>query len=145
MKKMFLAALLVVGITTFAQEKKERRFSGDKLTKEQKVDFQVKRMTKDLDLNAEQSKQVQALVAKEVDKREAKKAKMKEEKTLKREEMKAEMEANQAAMSSDMKKILTPEQFSKWEKNRAEKKEKMKEKMAERREKKKSDASPESK
>ena len=114
MKKVFLAALLVVGITTFAQEKKERRFNGDKLTKEQKVDLQVKRMTKDLDLNGEQSKQVQVLVAKQVDKREAKKAKMKEEKAQEREGMKAEMEANQAAMSSDMKKILTPEHFSKW-------------------------------
>ena len=138
MKKVFLAALLVVGITTFAQGKKERRQDGDKLTKEQKVDFQVKRITKDLDLNAEQSKQVQVLVAKQVDKREAKKAKMKEEKAQERSEMKAEMLANQAAMSSEMKKILTPEQFSKWEKNREEKKEKLKEKMAERREKMKS-------
>lgn len=145
MKKVFLIALLVVGITTFAQGKKERRFNGDKLTKEQKVDFQVKRMTKDLALNEKQAKEIEVLVAKEVDKREAKRAKMKEEKAQERNEMRAEMEANQAEMRAEMKKILTPEQFSKWEKNREEKKEKMKEKIAERREKKATEAIPESK
>jgi len=35
-----------------------------------------------------------------------------------------------------MKKILTPEQFTKWEKNREDKIEKMKEKMADRKAKK---------
>ena len=59
MKKVFLAVLLVVGLTTFAQEKEGRK---EKLTPEQKVDFQVKRMTKDLDLNEKQAKEVRVLV-----------------------------------------------------------------------------------
>lgn len=145
MKKVFLIALLVVGVTTFAQGKRVNRQNGDKLTKEQKVDLQLKRMTTELDLNEKQSSQIKALIAQEVDKREAKKAKMKEAKTLDKKEMKAEMEANQAEVGSELKKILTPEQFSKWEKMREEKKEKMKEKMSDRREKRQLNKVPESK
>lgn len=145
MKKVLLIALLAVGITAFAQEKKEKRGNGDRMTKEQKIDFQVKRMTKDLDLNEKQAKDVQVLVGKEADKREAKRAKMKDEKDQDRKQMRAEMEVNQIAMSSEMKKILTPEQFYKWEKNREERKEIMKEKMSERRQRKLSNALPESK
>ena len=121
MKKVILVALLVVGMTTFAQEKKGRRAEGAKLTSEQKVDLQVKKMTKDLDLNETQTKEIRVLVTKEVEKREAK-----------REEMKAQRKAEEAAVSADMKKILTPEQYAKWEKNREEKKESTKEKMAKR-------------
>jgi len=33
-----------------------------------------------------------------------------------------EMKANQEAMKAEMKKILTDEQYTKWEQNRAEKK-----------------------
>ena len=142
MKKVFLAVLLVVGLTTFAQEKEGRK---EKLTPEQKVDFQVKRMTKDLDLNEKQAKEVRVLVTKEVTKREAKRAKKKEDKAQERSEMKAEILANQAAMGSDMKKILTAEQYTKWEKNREKRKANFKEKMAERKGKRKSQELPESK
>lgn len=136
MRKVFLAALMVVGITTFAQEKEGRREGRDKLTPEQKVDFQVKKMTKDLGLNDKQVTEVRALVTKEVQKREEKRAEMKAVKEKERADIRANMEKEQAAVSADMKKILTPEQFAKWEKNRDERKEKMKERMMERREKK---------
>lgn len=140
MKKVFLAVLLVVGITAFAQEKEGRsggrREGKEKLTTEQKVDFQVKKMTKDLGLNDKQANEVKAIVTKEVQKREAKRAEMKAVKEKERAEMKATMEKEHAAVSADMKKILTPEQFAKWEKNREERKEKMKERIMERREKK---------
>lgn len=133
MKKLFLALLLLVGITTWAQGKRERRPEGDRLTKEEKVDLQVKRMTKDLDLNEKQAKEVRTLVTKEVEKREAKRAEMTEEKKAKREAMKAEMKEAQAAHSAEMKKILTPEQYAKWGKLREERKDKLKERMAEKR------------
>ncbi|MCF6128232.1 guided entry of tail-anchored proteins factor 1 [Flavobacterium sp. AS60] len=145
MKKVIVAALLVVGITAFAQEKDGRRAGREKLTSEQKVDLQVKKLTKDLDLNEKQAKEVRALVTTEVAKREAKKAEIQELKTKKREEMKAQREADQAAISSDMKKILTADQYAKWEKNREERKANMKEKLAERKEKRKSKSLPESK
>ena len=145
MKKIIVAVLLVVGITAFAQEKKGRPAGREKLTSEQKVDFQVKKMTTDLNLNEKQVKDVRALVAKQVDKREAKKAEMKNLQTKKSEERRAQMKIEQAVVSAEMKEILTAEQFAKWEKNREEKKEKMKEKMSERREKSKSHELPESK
>jgi Spy/CpxP family protein refolding chaperone len=145
MKKLIVAALLVVGMTAFAQEKQGRTGGREKLTSEQKIDIQVKKMTKNLDLNEKQAKEVRVLVTKEVAKREAKRAEIQELKTKKSEEMNAQREANQTALSSDMKKILTPEQYAKWEKNREEKKESIKEKMAERKEKRKSKNLPESK
>lgn len=145
MKKVIVAALLVVGMTTFAQEKEGRKAGSERLTSEQKVDLQVTKITKDLDLNEKQAKEVRALVTKQVAKREAKRAEMQELKTKKREEIKAQREAEQAAVSSEMKKILTPEQYAKWEKNREERKEGIKEKMAERKEKRKSKNLPESK
>lgn len=145
MKKVIVAALLVVGMTAFAQEKEGRRAGREKLTTEQKVDFQVKKMTKDLDLNEKQAKDVSVLVTKEVEKREAKRAEMQNLKAKKRAEMKAQIEAEQVAVSADMKKILTAEQYAKWQKIRDERKENFKEKMAERREKRKSQDIPESK
>jgi Spy/CpxP family protein refolding chaperone len=128
MKKLIVAALLVVGLTTYAQEKEGRRAGREKLTSEQKVDLQVKKMTKDLDLNEKQTKDVRALVTKQVEKREA---------------IKIQMQAEKEAVSVEMKKILTAEQYAKWEKNREEKIENFKEKMRERKEKRKSQALPE--
>ena len=145
MKKIIVAVLLVVGITAFAQEKKGRTAGREKLTAEQKVDFQVKKLTKDLDLNEKQSEQVKALVSKEVEKREAKRAEMDELKTKKREEMKAQRDADQTALQSEMKKILTADQYAKWEKGREERKEHMKEKMWERRKVKESNVLPDRK
>ena len=127
MKKLIVAALLVVGLTTYAQEKEGRRVGKEKLTSEQKVNLQVKKMTKDLDLNEKQTKDVRALVTKQVEKR---------------EDIKAQIQAEKEAVSVEMKKILTAEQYAKWEKNREEKIENFKEKMSERKEKRKSQALP---
>lgn len=134
MKKLVLVALLAVGLTAFAQ-KQGRRAGKEGLTSEEKVDIQVKRMTKDLDLNEKQAAEVKVLVTKQVQKREEIKAELKSEKEKQRKDMKAKMEKEQAAVSAEYKKILTPEQYAKWEKNREEKKVKVKEKMIERREK----------
>jgi len=133
MKKLFLALLLLVGISTWAQGKREKKQEGERLTKEEKVDFQVKRMTKDLDLTEKQAKEFRALATKQVEKRDAKRAQMQEERKAKMEALKAQMQEEQASHTAEMKKILTPEQFAKWEKLREERKEKVKEKMAERR------------
>jgi protein CpxP len=135
MKKVFLAGLMLIGLTTFAQEKETRKGDREKLTKEQKVDLQVKRMSTDLDLNEKQTKDVRVFVTKEVEKREAKREEMmqqKEQKQQRRAELKAQMEKEQEATSAEMKKILTPEQFAKWEKIREERKANVKGKMLER-------------
>lgn len=132
-KNLFLALLLVTGITATAQDKKERKFEGKQLTSEQKVDLQVKKMTKELALNEKQAAEVRTLVTKQVAKREATKEEIKAKKAQKREAAKAKIQEDEAALSADMKKILTPEQFTKWEKIRKEKIANMKEKMSERR------------
>lgn len=142
MKKVFLAVIMFVGITTFAQEK---RVEKEKMTSEQKVNFMVKKMTTDLTLNEKQVEQVRVLVANQVEKRDAKKGELKENDVKSKAEMKTEIEANQTNMSVEMKKILTADQFSKWENIRKERKEKLKEKMAERRTNKESGTIPKSK
>jgi protein CpxP len=133
MKNLFLALLLVVGLTATAQDQKGRRAQGRQLTSEQKVDLQVKKMTKDLSLNEKQVTEVRAIITKEVAEREALKADMKAKKAQKKAEAKAKVKEEQAAFVADMKKVLSPEQFAQWEKIREEQKEKLKEKMAARR------------
>ena len=131
MKKLVVAFLLIVGITAMAQEKEMKRPNGDKfasLTPEQKVEYQVKKMSKDLSLNDKQVKEVKALVTKEVEKRNAIIAEMKALQAKQRIEMKAKIDEEYAAMSNEMRKILTSEQFTKWEKIHEERREKMKEK-----------------
>lgn len=148
MKKLVVALLFIVGITAMAQEKEMKRPNGDKfasLTPEQKVEFQVKKMSKDLNLNEKQIKEMKALVTKEVEKRNAIKAEMKALQAKQRIEMKAKMDEEYAAMSNEMRKILTSEQYTKWEKIHEERREKMKEKMKEKRENKKINALPDEK
>lgn len=136
MRKLLLAALLAVGVTAFAQEKEGRRGGKEKMTTEQKVDFQVKKMTKDLGLTESQIGEVKNVVTKQVQKREEKRAELKADREKAMAEMKANREKEQAEVSTQMKKILNADQYAKWEKLREEQKEKMKERMQERREKK---------
>jgi len=110
MKKLFVLALLVVGLTTYAQKK-----GGDKkeITPEQRTEMQVKRMTKELDLNEKQQKEVKELLESQKEGRTEFAEKRKEMKESgekptqeQREEMKAKMIKNREAMKSKMKAIL---------------------------------------
>jgi len=123
MKKLFLAALLVVGFTTFAQEQKEKpqRPETEKLSPEQRSQLQLKKITKDLNLNADQQAQVQKLIVEQSAKREALRAKIKETRDSHekpsaedRAMMIDEMKDGKKAMDDKLKSILTPEQFEKW-------------------------------
>ncbi len=124
MKKLITLVLIAsIGLSTYAQEKKERpgRHEGhpmDKFTPEQRNELMLKKMTLELDLNASQQKEMGKLIADQSAKREAfmKKRKEKTEKPTSDEifEMKNKMLDEQIAMNSKMKKILSPEQFTKW-------------------------------
>jgi periplasmic protein CpxP/Spy len=135
MKNLFLAILMIATVTSFAQGK---RGDKSKMSSEDRVEFQVKRMKKNLNLNETQSAQVTTLLTEQAKKREAKRAEMQAKKEAgkpspeEREAMKAKMQAEQNGLKEQMKKILTPEQYSKWESNREEKKEKFLEKARER-------------
>ena len=133
MKNLFVVALLVVGLTTFAQERGKRGDFKD-MTPEQRTEMQVKKMTKDLDLNENQQKDVKELLETQKEDRSEMMAKRKEiretaEKATKkqRDEMKARMDAKKENMKTKMKTILTDDQFKKWESNLEEKKEKIEE------------------
>jgi hypothetical protein len=123
MKKLFLAALLVVGLTTFAQEQKEKpqRPETEKLSPEQRSQMQLKKITAELNLNADQQAQVQKLIAEQNAKREALKAKMQQMRDSHekpsaedRAMMTDQMKDGKKAMDDKLKSILTPEQFEKW-------------------------------
>ncbi|PRZ25220.1 hypothetical protein [Flavobacterium granuli] len=137
MKKLIIAALLVVGMTTFAQDKKERpkRAQMEKMTPEQRQEKQLQRMTTELGLNAKQQEQMKQLLAEQATKREA----MMEKREASREEMKKQREASRdkmekqrETMENKMKAILTPEQLAKWKSNQEKMRERAGDRMKER-------------
>ena len=139
MKKMILASALVATTLTFAQDRKQGR---EKLTPEQQTELQVKKMTLDLDLDAKQQKEIKTILLEQAKKREAKMAEMK----AKREkgekpsadekfEMKNKMLDNQIENKAQMKKILKPEQFAKWEEKQSDRKKNQSERVQNRMEK----------
>lgn len=125
MKKLIVAALLIVGMTSFAQEKRQRpeRAEMEKLTPEQRTQLAVKELTLKLDLNASQQKDMGKIISELDAKREAAKADFKANKTDKKKltaderfALKNKMLDDQIAMKDRVKKILTPDQMAKWEK-----------------------------
>ncbi|MGL5112268.1 MAG: hypothetical protein ACRC6O_06490 [Flavobacterium sp.] len=141
MKKVIMLAVLLIGLNGMAQQRNERpnRDQIEKMTPEQRQEKQLKRLTSDLNLNAKQQEEVKKLMAeqnskmsdlrakKEVAKNEQLLANSKERKEM-AEKMKVEKEANDAKM----KAILTKDQYTKWENNRAMQQEKMMERRGER-------------
>lgn len=130
MKKFVVAILLVVGITSFAQGKKEGKMGkpeGEKMSIEQKVTHKVDRMKKDLNLTDKQVAEVKILVEKEFARKEENREKMK----AIREEMRPTKEEREA-MKTEMKRILTPEQLEKLEAQHKERKEELREERKER-------------
>ena len=124
MKKLFIAALLVVGMTSFAQERKARpeRAQMEQMTPEQRNQLHLKKMTLELDLNASQQKEMSKIIAEQSAKREAKMAERKTTKDsvkkLTSDEIfakKSKMLDEQIVMKERVKKILTPEQYKKWD------------------------------
>lgn len=136
MKKLILAIALVATTLTFAQERKAR---GEKLTPEQQTELQVKRMTLELDLDEKQQKEIKTILVEQSKKRETKVAAMKAKKEKgekptadERFAMKNEMLDNQIAMKAKMKRILKPEQFTKWEEKQVDRKERIEKKVQKR-------------
>lgn len=137
MKKLIIAALLVVGMTTYAQNKKDgsERTKMERLTPQERQEKQLKKMTAELSLNAKQQEQVNQLLTDQKLKRE----KMmdinktsKEEMKMKHEAKKSEMQQERKILEDKMKVILTPEQFTTWKTNQEKKREKVANRMKER-------------
>ncbi|MNR99761.1 hypothetical protein D3C86_857490 [compost metagenome] len=121
MKNLIVALVLVLGMNSFAQDRKERpsREDMEKFTPEQRNQLMLKKMTLELDLSAKQQEQIGKIIAEKSTKREAMKAeqKAKQEKPTADERfaMKNKMLDEKIAMKAKMKTILSPEQFEKWD------------------------------
>ncbi len=124
MKKLIVAALLVIGLSTFAQVEKKEKESNDpmmeKMSPTERAEKALKRMTKELKLTDDQQKQMKVLITEQETKRAEANFKPSKEDRL--------------AMKEKTSKILTPEQNATWDKIQEQKKEKMKEKIKEKRE-----------
>lgn len=132
MKKLILLGLTVLSLQITAQEKRSEL---QKMTPEQKTALQVKQMTLDLDLNAEQQKKVATIMEAQtkermakIDALKAKKDKGEKISADERYQLMNEHLDNQIELKSKLKSVLTEEQMQKWE----AKQEKMKSKMANR-------------
>lgn len=137
MKKWLVGALLIVGMTTFAQEAVKNTATNDakpkreQLNPEQRAQRQLQKLTATLNLTPAQQKEVEKILIAQNEKREANfaahKADKDSKKTLTKEERKAkksEMEANRTAVKEQFQKILTPEQLVKLDKLNSEKRQK---------------------
>ncbi|PXY43278.1 hypothetical protein [Flavobacterium hydrophilum] len=145
MKKLLIAALLFVGITSFAQDgdggdmdQRPAREQRERLTPEQRNERQLKKLTTDLTLDAKQQEQVKQLIAERSAKTEKLREARKEqrEKGIKltpeqRETLRKEMTAEADANDAKMKGILTADQYTKWKKNQEENKDKARDRMRE--------------
>lgn len=120
MKKLFIAALLFVGIVSFAQDinQKPARDQKEKLTPEQRNEKHLQKLTSDLNLDKKQQEQVKQLLAErsaKADKfREAKKDRKTKPTDAEREAFKKQMTAEKEANDAKMKAILNADQYTKW-------------------------------
>ena len=144
MKKLFIAALLFVGIASFAQDadvdQKPPREQRERLTPEQRNEKQLKKLTSDLSLDTKQQEQVKQLLAERSAKSEKFRDARKEQRESgtkltaeQKEAFKKEMMAEKDANDAKMKGILTADQYTKWKASQEDHKEKFREKMKERR------------
>ncbi|QCW98853.1 hypothetical protein FGM00_01480 [Aggregatimonas sangjinii] len=123
MKKVLIIAMAFISLHTVAQEREKGERS--EYTPEQMATLHTKRMTLALDLSAAQQEQVQNLNLSQAEMRktqmEARKARKTSEEGAKptadeRYAMQTERLDQQIALKAEMKKILSDEQYARWEK-----------------------------
>lgn len=119
MKTWILAAVMMMGLTVSAQHKDDRH---EPLKPEQRAELQAKKMTLALNLNSKQQKDVQTFLTERNKKAEQARTQRKADreagKKLTADErftLKSRRLDEQIAAKAEMKKILSAEQFEKWE------------------------------
>jgi Spy/CpxP family protein refolding chaperone len=122
MKKLIIAALLVVSISSFAQEqegdKKANRPKKEKMSPEQRNQAMLDKLTKDLSLTPQQQEQIKPILADQSSKMEAMRTERmggnaKEMTPEERDAFRAKRQEERKAVEAKYKTILTPEQFKK--------------------------------
>lgn len=140
MKKLIMAALLFVGMASFAQQADQNpsREPREKLTPEQRSEKQLKKITSELNLDANQQAQVKQFLAERSAKAETFRAAREDRKdsnvkptAAEREAFKKEVLAEKDANDAKMKAILNADQYQKWTSIQEENKDKAREKMKE--------------
>ena len=129
MKKVFLIFTLVLSLLTFAQEKKG---AVEKMSPEQQSILLVKKMTLSLDLNQKQQEEIKALLLERTQKKAAHQLAQKEKKekgekptATEKFEKQSQLLDAQIEFKAKMKKILSEEQFKKWDAKQHNRKGKM--------------------
>lgn len=135
MKKLIAVAILMTGLASFAQEGKpmQKRDKAEQLSPAQRNELHLKKLTLELGLNDAQQKEMAKVIADESAKRETVKAEREKKVAAgqkptadERFAMKSKMLDEQIAVKERVKKILTPEQFAKWEKMKTAQRHQMK-------------------
>ena len=112
-KSALVCMMAIVAVGVSAQPPQGQR---QQATPEERAKQRTEQLKKDLGLNETQEKQVYDLQLKMMKEMEA----MRGSGQTDREKMRTEMGKRQTEMTAEMKKILTEDQFKKWEKQEAE-------------------------
>ena len=117
MKTLVKKSIVLVLVSLFmlnvsAQRPNER----NKMNREEAASKHVEMMTKLLDLSAEQQLKIKEINLKHFQQMADREKKNREEMRQNREDMKTQMEARDA----ELKQVLTPEQYEKWQEKRKE-------------------------
>ena len=121
MKKILLAAILMLSLGSFAQEKRKK---GPEMSPEKKVELQVARLKIELDLTEKQTAELRNLIQEHQQKRAKQRAEMGSKKDSlhkpspdQREQMKKNKAEDKKIFEEQLKKILSPAQVETWQKN----------------------------
>lgn len=128
MKNVFMACFALLAFTTHAQEKPRLKSAENKhISAEQRTHLKLKELTLALDLNAAQQKEIAQMLQEKQAKRAASQTAMKEKRAEKakaeanaRYERKNQMLDARIAEKARMKKILSADQYAKWENHQKE-------------------------
>lgn len=123
MKKLFVIALLALGISGVAQEKQARKKSErPEMTVSQKNQLRVKKLALELDLTSQQQKEIAQIIEKKQQERATMMSNLKKTKTEKKQitaderfRMRNEMLDRRIAHKAEMRKVLNKEQYANWE------------------------------
>ncbi len=134
MKKLIVAVLLFTSIFSFAQEvqseKNDKKVKRERMSPEQRNQFLLDKMTKELNLDAQQQEQIKPIIAEQNAKFQGMidQGTAPDFKNMSKEERKALMQKRneeKTLKDNKLKAILTPEQFKKMKEMEAANIEKM--------------------
>ena len=123
LSKMALTIIMTLGVMKAMTQPNGRR--GDNSTPEQRAKQQAEQLTKELGLNETQQKQVEQLYLKFHNERNNTTRPSGEMTDQQREQMREQMQKRMEDHQKEMKKILTDEQYTKWEKMQKERMQRM--------------------